>query len=93
MKATSTSAAGMVAPTSTLNGACFTPRLWMPVIRFISSCTACASRLDSLRYSCWARSQSISLRSLDAAGAAFFDAFSTSAAFSASLSDASSDRK
>src|SRR4051794_31163165 len=37
MNATSTSAAGIVAPTRTLNGACFTPRFCTAVTLFISS--------------------------------------------------------
>src|SRR5204862_7760452 len=96
MNPTSTSAAGIVAPTSTLNGACFTPRFATPVAAFISSWIACAKRLVSSRYVWCARSHRISFKSDadgSATGEAAADAVSVSAAFYASSSDASTERK
>ena len=66
MKATSTSTAGMAAPTSTRKGACFTPRPSLPVTCASSSWMREASADDSSRCSACAMSQRISARSLPA---------------------------
>ena len=57
MKAVSTSTAGIVAPTSTRNGACLMPRFCVPERAFNSSWIASASSLDSFRCALCARSQ------------------------------------
>jgi hypothetical protein len=63
MKATSTSTAGIEAPTSTRNGACLTPRPSLPVTTASSSWIRDASAEDSSRCSACAMSQRINERS------------------------------